>query len=121
MEAKLTVRSVDTLKDRIRVVVEDAKEDAKKLRSEPEATRYAIVFVIPRFDASADTDSVESGINQAIEMCRNERADFYAYTFPGEVERKASDRMDTEQRAYGIIMLGYRDMPSDSTLAAGSA
>lgn len=121
MEAKLTVRSVDTLKDRIRVVVEDAREDAKKLRSEAEATRYAVVFVIPRFDASADTDSVETGIDQAIEMCRNERADFFAYTFPGEVERKASDRMDTEQRAYGLIVLGYRDMPCDSTLANGSA
>lgn len=120
MEAKLTVRSVDTLGDRIKVVVGNAKEDAGKLRSEIDATRYAVVFVIPRFSAKADAASVEDGIDEAIAMCRNERADFFAYTFPGRVDRKASDRMDSDQTAYGIIVLGYRDEPTDSKLATGS-
>lgn len=98
MEAKLTARSVDTLKDRIDVVVDVAKRDATKLRSEVAATRYAVVFVIPRFSKLADPSMVENGINEAIEMCRDKepKADFLAYTFPGKAKRKASDRMDAE-------------------------
>ena len=118
MEAKLTVRSVDTLGDRIKVVVGNAKEDAGKLSSDLEATRYAVVFVIPRFGAQADAASVEEGIDEAIAICRKERADFFAYTFPGRVDRKASDRMDSDQTAYGIIVLGYRDETTDSRFAA---
>ena len=115
MEAKLTARSIDTLKDRIKVVVDDAKEDAEKLRSEVEATRYAIVFVIPRFSKSADPSLVEKGIDEAIEMCQDKKlkADFLAYTFPGKAERKASDRMDADQDAYGVIVLGFRDKGVD--------
>ena len=119
MEAKLTVRSVDTLEDRLRVVVGNAKEDAEKLRSDVEATRYAVVFVIPRFGAAANASSVADGIDTAIEMSRNERADFLAYTFPGEVERKASDRKDSEQIAHGIIVLGYRIESGSSKLTTG--
>ena len=53
------------------------QQDAEKLRSEVEATRYAVVFVIPRFGTSADAASVEKGINDAIELCRSERADLF--------------------------------------------
>lgn len=107
IEAKLTVRSVDTLKKRLDVVVKTAKKDVDKLCRNPMDKSYAMVFVIPRFDEDADNNYIEKGISKALALCREQEPDFLAYTFPGKVERRASDRMDHGQYAYGIIVLGF--------------
>ncbi len=106
LEAKLTVRSVATLKNRLKIVVANAIDDVEKLQY-PEAKSYAVVFVIPRFDKSADDHTVKEGIESTIDLCRKQAPDFLAHVFPGCVTRKGSDHMDKDQCAYGIIVLGF--------------
>lgn len=117
-EAKLTVRSVKSLRGRLRVVIENAKEDARKIDDDEDSTKFATVFVIPRFDDPGDIRTIQRELDDATSLCRGESSDFVfpdsknpdfiAYTFPGMVERKSPDHMDEGKWACGVIVMGFQ-------------